>query len=386
MIEPDRSAGIGVCRLSIIDVEHGHQPIPNEDDTLWTVLNGEIYNFRELREDLGRRHRLATGSDTEVLVHLYEDYGLDLVDHLRGMFAFAVWDRGNKRLVVARDRLGEKPLYVAFVPQTQTLLFGSEIKALLVDPDLSREMDPLAMDEYLTYGFVPTPRSIYQSIAKLPAGCRGIFDSQGWRVERYWSVRYDQATPIDKDKAVDELESRLTEAVRMRLISEVPLGVFLGGGLDSSVITAIMSRLCSQPVRTFTIGFPDPAFDESSRARFVAKHCKTEHTEQTIQWDVQAVVPLLARHFDEPFADSSAVPTYEVSRLSRPQITVALTGEGGDEIFAGYNRYQACKLAKYYQWLPRLLRPRFLESLVRHLPTTPSYFGNSFIKSASLNG
>jgi len=380
-VDPSGRAGLAMSRLSIIDLATGHQPIANEDKTVWVVLNGEIYNYRSLRDGLEPRHRFVTGSDTEVLVHLYEEHGARLVDHLRGMFAFALWDAPRRRLVVARDRVGQKPLYVAHDAATKRLTFGSELKALLADPSVSRDLDPVALDEYLTYGFVPTPRSIYRDIAKLPAGCRGVFDEQGWHVKRYWSVEYGGAEPMDEPGAVDRLDELLTESVELRLISDVPLGAFLSGGLDSGIVTAIMSRLCREPVRTFTIGFADRSYDETAAARRTAAHCQTEHHEQVVDWDVQAMVPLLARHFDEPFADSSAVPTYHVCRMARDRITVALAGDGGDELFAGYRRYQACKLAQTYHRVPALLRPEWLENLFGRLPTPSAYFGTSAVKS-----
>ena len=380
-VDPAGGAGLTMSRLSIIDLKTGHQPIANEDETVWVVLNGEIYNFRQLRATLEGRHRFATDTDTEVLVHLYEEHGLDLVDHLRGMFAFALWDAPRRRLVVARDRVGQKPLYVAHDPDQRSLVFGSEIKAVTADPAVPREMDPVALDEYLTYGFVPTPRSIYRAVAKLPAGCRGVFDAQGWRVERYWSVAYGRAEPMDEEAAVDRLDELLTESVALRLVSDVPLGAFLSGGLDSAVVTALMSRSCREPVRTFTIGFGDPTYDEMATARRTAEHCGTEHAERVVDWDIQAMVPLVARHFDEPFADSSAVPTYHVCRMARDRITVALAGDGGDELFAGYNRYQACRMAQAYHRLPRLLRPEWLERLLLRLPTPAAYFGTSAVKS-----
>ena len=381
-ISTDARAGIGMSRLSIIDLNTGHQPMSNDDGTVHVVMNGEIYNYRQLRAQLAGRYRFKTDSDTEVLLPLYEQYGPDMVDHLRGMFALAVWDERRGRLLLTRDRIGQKPLYVAHDPTSRTLVFGSEIKALLADRTVSRQIDPIAMDEYLTYGFVPAPRSIYQGIAKLPAAHVGLFDANGWTIRRYWSVDYSSPVAIDEEAAVDEFESRLTDAVRARMISDVPLGSFLSGGLDSAVITAIMSRLSDQPVRSFTIGFDQRDFDELDPARATAKVCKTDHTERVVDWNVQAMVPLAAAGFDEPFADSSAVPTYHVCRMAREHITVALSGDGGDEMLCGYNRYQARRLAEWYQRVPRLLRPRWLESVLMKLPTPPTYFGASLIKSA----
>jgi len=380
-VDPGGRAGLGIRRLSIIDLATGHQPIASEDGAVWVVLNGEIYNYRELRANLEPRHRFTTRSDTEVIVHLYEEHGPDLVAHLRGMFALAVWDAARGRLVVARDRLGKKPLYVAHAAAAGTLAFGSELKAVLADPAVPREIDPVALDEYLTYAFVPTPRSIYRAVAKLPAACRGVFDSGGWRVERYWSVDYAHPEPTDAAAALDQFEEKFAESVRLRLESDVPLGCFLSGGLDSGLVTALMARLSRRPVRTFTIGFRERGYDELPYARRTAAHCRTEHTDEVVDWNVTDLVPLLARHFDEPFGDSSAVPTYHVCRMARRYITVALSGDGGDELHAGYNRYQAHKLVEAYLRLPRALQPRWLEGLLMRMPTTSAYFGTSVVKS-----
>jgi len=380
-VDADGRAGIGMARLSIIDLATGHQPISDPRGDVHVVLNGEIYNYRELRRRLAGRYEFRTRSDTEVLLPLYHRYGLDMIEHLRGMFAFALWDARRRRLLVARDRIGQKPLYVAHDPAGRTLVFGSEIKAVLADAGVPREPDPIALDEYLTYGFVPVPRSAYRAIRKLPAGCRGLFDEDGWRVEKYWSIDYASPEPIDEEAAIDRFDELLTDAVGARLISDVPLGCFLSGGMDSAIITAVMSKLADAPVRSFTIGFPEREFSELDAARRTAEHCKTEHTEQVVDWDIQQMVPLLARHFDEPFADSSAVPTYHVSAMARRHITVALSGDGGDELLAGYNRYQARRLAEKYHRLPRLLRPQWLEKLLLKLPTPPGYFGGSVLKS-----
>lgn len=381
-VAADGRAGIGIARLSIIDLLTGHQPISNEDDTIHVVLNGEIYNYRQLRGDLASRHRFATQSDTEVVVHLYEEHGDEMLDHLRGMFALALWDERETRLLLARDRIGQKPLYVAHDAAGGTLAFGSEIKAVLEDASVSRELDPMALDDYLAYGFVPTPRSVYRTIRKLPAASRGIFDSRGWRVERYWSVDYAESDVTDEAEALNRFDELLTESVQLRMISDVPLGGFLSGGIDSGVITALMSKLHSEPVRTFAIGFPEPDYNETDAARRTAEICKTDHTEEIVDWNLHAMVPLLAEHFDEPFADSSAVPTYQVCKASRRHVTVALSGDGGDELLGGYNRYQAHRLASVYNRVPRILGPAWLEAVVKRLPTPAAYFGASVVKSA----
>lgn len=376
------NAGIGMARLSIIDLHTGHQPMASADGKVQVALNGEIYNYRELRARLGGRYEFKTESDTEALLPLYEEYGPEMVDHLRGMFAFAVWDERKGRLLVARDRVGQKPLYVAHDVASGCLVFGSEIKAVLADGSVSRELDPLALDDYLAYAFVPAPRSIYGAIRKLPAGCLGIFDADGWRVRRYWSVADANHEDVGEEDAVNKFDELLTDSVRMRMISDVPLGAFLSGGIDSGIIAAIMSKLHSEPVKTFTVGFPERDFDETSAARRTAEICGTEHSEQVVEWNVQSLVPLLARHFDEPFADSSAVPTYHVCKSAREHVTVALSGDGGDEFLAGYNRYQAYRLASAYNRFPRVLGPAVMEAMVRRLPTPVGYFGASMVKSA----
>jgi len=381
-VSPDGCAAIGMARLSIIDLQTGHQPIANPDGAVHVVLNGEIYNYQELRARLEPHYPFKTRSDTEVLLPLYQEYGPDMVEHLRGMYAFALWDSARRRLVVARDRLGQKPLYVAHDAAARTLVFGSEIKALLADPSVSREVDPLAMDDYLAYAFVPTPRSIYRTVRKLPAAARGVFDESGWRVDRYWSVDYAQPEQMGEAAALDKFDELLTESVRLRMISDVPLGAFLSGGLDSGVITAVMSKLHDRPVKTFTIGFPEREYDETADARRTAELCGTEHSEQVVDWNVREMVPLLAKHFDEPFADSSAVPTYHVCKMAREQVTVALSGDGGDELLAGYNRYQACKLARVYHRVPRWLGPAWLEAILGRMDTPTTYFGASLVKSA----
>ena len=379
-LSPDTKAGIGMSRLSIIDLHTGHQPMSSPDGAVNVVLNGEIYNYREIRRRFAGRYDFRTTSDAEVLLPLYEEFGLAMVDHLHGMFAFAVWDQRRRRLVVARDRVGQKPLYFAHDPAARTFVFGSEIKAILTDASVCRETDPIAMDEYLTYGFVPAPRSIYRAIAKLPPGHCGVFDADGWRVQQYWRVDYSSPQPIDEGAAIEQFDELMTQAVEARLVSDVPLGSFLSGGMDSAVITAIMCKLACEPVRSFSIGFHEADFNELDDARRTAQHCGTEHTEKIVDWNIQDMVPLLARHFDEPFADSSAVPTYHVSRMARENITVALSGDGGDELLAGYNRYQAQKFAEAFNRIPRLLRHP-LERLLLALPTPASYFGGSLIKT-----
>ncbi len=346
---------LGHRRLSVIDVAGGHQPLSNEDGTIWIVFNGEIYNHHALRQRLeGAGHVFRTHSDTEVIVHLYEDEGLGFLHHLNGMFALAIWDERQRRLVVARDRLGKKPLYYRREPQR--LLFASELKSLLQVPGVERQVDPQALDEYLTYQYVPHPRTIFRGLCKLPPGHYGLYVDGRWMTQRYWSPDFNAQSSLPLGEAVEQVRELLTSAVQMRLEAEVPLGVFLSGGIDSALIVGLMQQLSSQPVKTFTIGFPQPEFDETAAARAVANRLGTEHHEFRVEPQGAEVLEKLAWHYDEPFGDSSAVPTYYVSKLTRQHVTVALSGDGGDELFAGYQRYRAVELAAWYDRLPRAMR------------------------------
>ena len=331
-------AAIGMRRLSIIDVAGGHQPIPNEDGSVHIVFNGEIYNFRDLQSRLrARGHRLATRSDTETLVHLYEDHGARLVNELRGMFAFAIWDDRRARLLVARDRLGIKPLYYWAHPDG--LAFASELRALLTLPGFPRTIDHDAIVEYMALGYVPEPRSVFAGVSKLPPGHLLEWSAtEGLRVERYWSpVRTEIA--IDEREAIEETRRLIDESVTIHLESEVPLGAFLSGGIDSSGVVAAMARVANHPVRTFSIGFREREFDESAHAAEVARALGTRHTELVVRPDADMLFEQVARALDEPFADPSALPTFLVSHLARRDVTVALSGDGGDELFGGYTRY-----------------------------------------------
>jgi asparagine synthase (glutamine-hydrolysing) len=339
--------GLGQRRLAIIDLAHRSvAPLPNEDETVWVTFNGEIYNFRELRARLEERgHRFRTETDTEVIVHLYEEYGTDCVRHMRGMFAFGLWDARNKRFLGARDRLGKKPFF--YTRTSSALIFGSEIKAITADPSVSISPNFAAIDSYLTYQYVPSPLTAFDGIAKLPPGHLLTCGVDGdVRVEQYWAAP-SGVPPIDasEDEIATELVARLRESVRMRMVSDVPLGAFLSGGVDSATIVALMAQESSRPVKTFSIGFEDQSFNELPYARLVAQRYGTEHHEMIVRPDALEVLPLLIDHYNEPFADSSAVPTYYVSRLTREHVTVALSGDGGDENFAGYDNY-----AKALRW------------------------------------
>ena len=333
------SAAIGMRRLSIIDVSGGHQPIANEDGTIHVVFNGEIYNYRTLQDRLTRNgHRLATRSDTETLVHLYEEDGPRVVDALRGMFGFAIWDTRSETLLVARDRLGIKPLY--YWPTADGVAFASELRSLLTLPGFPRDFDPDAVGLYMAFGYVPDPRSIFPGVFKLPPGHRLTWRRDtGVRVERYWSPARAEHTQIDDREAIAETRRLIDEAVSMHLVSEVPLGAFLSGGIDSSGVVATMARFLDQPVRTFSIGFREREFDESAYAASVASAIGTQHTQLIVRPDADMLFEEIVRALDEPFADTSALPTFLVSHLARKDVTVALSGDGGDELFGGYTRY-----------------------------------------------
>jgi asparagine synthase (glutamine-hydrolysing) len=346
---------LGHRRLSIIDVAGGHQPLSNEDGSVWIVFNGEIYNHRALRQRLeGSGHQFRTHCDTETIVHLYEDEGLGFLEHLSGMFALAIWDANARRLVLARDRLGKKPLYYRQEPHR--LLFASELKSLLQVPGISRQLDPQALDEYLTYQYVPHPRTIFRGFSKLPPAHYGVYADGQWMTHCYWNPDFDQEDQRPMADYAAELRALLTSAVQMRLESDVPLGAFLSGGVDSSLVVGLMQQLVGRPVKTFSIGFLVKEFDETAHAREAADRLGTEHHEFRVEPRCVEVLEKLVWHYDEPFADSSAIPTYYVSKLSREHVTVALTGDGGDELFGGYLRYRAVRLASWFDHLPRWVR------------------------------
>ncbi len=364
------TAALGIQRLSIIDVQGGHQPIANEDGTVWTVLNGEIYNFQELREELERRgHRFATRSDTEVIVHLYEEEGEAFVSRLDGMFALALWDERSQRLILARDRFGKKPLLYA--EAEGRLIFASEFQALLSDESIPRTLDPEALDYYLTYMAIPAPLSIYRAIRKLSPAHLLIHDRSGTRLQRYWSLAYTPKLAISEADAAERLLELLTKAVRKRLLADVPLGAFLSGGIDSSAVVALMARCSERPVKTFSIGFEEARYNELPHARRVAQAFGCDHREFVVRPNAIEVLPTLVEHFGEPFADSSAIPTYYLSRLTREHVTVALNGDGGDEAFAGYARHAANRLAERWQVMPALVRGP-VEWLAGRLLMTPT--------------
>jgi asparagine synthase (glutamine-hydrolysing) len=360
---------LGHTRLSIIDVEGSGQPMSNEDGTIQLIFNGEIYNYEHLRKRLdGSGHHFQTRGDTEVILHLYEDEGPEFVHQLVGMFALAIWDRPQRRLLLARDRLGQKPL--VYRVEAGRLTFASELKSLLAVPGCPREIDSAAIDEYLLYQYVPHPNSIFRGIRKLPPGHLAIYHDDKLRVERYWQPDFEHQLDIQETSATDRLRAVLGEAVRLRMRSDVPLGAFLSGGVDSSIIVALMQQFSTAPVKTFAVGFPQVEYDESGYARRVAEHLGTEHHELRVEPKCLELLPNLIWHYDEPFGDSSAIPTYYLAEQTRRHVTVALSGDGGDELFAGYERYLAMQLASRFDHLPRPLRRVLTSSWLRTMRTT----------------
>ena len=350
-------AALGHRRLSIIDLDNSQQPLSNEDGTITVAFNGEIYNYRELREQLiSKGHKLKTAGDTETIVHLYEEYGDDCVDHLRGMFAFALWDENKKRLLLARDRMGQKPLY--YRVDLGRILFGSELKSLLQANNTPREIDPQTVDKFLTYQYVPTPDSILQGYKQLPPGHIAVWTPQQFTMKQYWTAGFTSERDANRDWS-GELRETLTEAVRLRMRSDVPLGAFLSGGVDSTLIVGLMSQLSDQPIKTFSIGFPEARFDERSFAREAAQLHGTDHKELLVEPSALEILPELIWHYDEPLSDSSAIPTMHLSRLTRKDVTVSLSGDGGDELFFGYDRYRAVRIASLFDKLPKPLRAMF---------------------------
>ena len=360
---------LGHRRLSIIDLEGGHQPLSNEDGTVWVTFNGEIYNYRELRTELqAAGHNFRTDSDTETIVHLYEHYGDNCLDHLRGMFAFAIWDSRRRRLLLARDRLGQKPL--VYHQTAERLVFASEIKSILQVPGVPRTVDPRALDEFLTYVYVPHPRTMFQGICKLPPAHLAVYEHGKLAVRRYWTPDPTREMNRSVEDLREQVHHELDEAVRLRLRSDVPLGAFLSGGIDSTVIVGLMQRNLQQPAKTYTIGFPVEGYDETHFARIAADHLGTDHHEFQVQPDSINILPLLSWHFDEPFADSSAIPTYYVSKITREHVKVALTGDGGDELFAGYPRYQTVQRLGWIDRMPGFVRRLAINSLSNLIPAT----------------
>ena len=374
---------LGMRRLSIIDLVSGDQPISGEDGSVTIVFNGEIYNYRELcpkLEALG--HRFKTHSDTEVIVHSYEQFGKHCLNNLRGMFAFAIWDDREQRLFIARDRLGKKPLYYT-VTSGGTLVFGSELKTLLAHPDVVCELDPVALDAYFTLGYVPDPLTIFRKIQKLPPAHYLTFSKGQLRVKPYWEFDFRPNESGHEEEYLGELRFLLNESVRLRLVSDVPLGAFLSGGIDSSTVVGLMAQHMDQPVKTFSIGFHEDSYNELKYARLTAEKFGTDHHEFFVTPEICEIIDELAWHFDEPFADSSAIPTYMVSKLARDYVTVVLSGDGGDELFAGYTRYLVQQKRAGFERLPKPLRAGLMRPLSERLPHAS--WGRNYLHNVSLD-
>ena len=361
-------AGLGHARLSIIDLSDGRQPLSNEDGTVWITYNGEVYNFPELRRELeAKGHRFRTRTDTEVIVHLYEEEGIGCVDRLRGMFAFGLWDARSQSLYLVRDRLGIKPLYYTVL--NGRLIFGSEIKAILAHGDVPRQVREDALSDYLTFLYVPAPKTMFKGVFKLEPGHWLRFDATGVRDQEYWDLEPAPPTEESKDVIEQSLRDRLAESVDLRLVSDVPLGAFLSGGVDSSSVVAMMAHAGQDPLVTVSVGFSEKRYNELPYARAIAERYHTQHHEEVVRPEATRVVERLAWHYDEPFADYSAIPTYYVSKAAREHVTVALSGDGGDENFGGYRRYRFDLMERRVRgWLPNALRRWVVRPLARVYP------------------
>ena len=360
--------GLGMRRLAIIDVAGGDQPIPNEDESLWLIFNGESHNFPELYAHLIKRgHEFRTRTDSECILHLYEEYGDECVQHLRGQAAFALWDSKKRKLLLARDRMGKKPLY--YTVQNNTIYFASELSALLAALPHKPETNLEAIDLYLSLQYIPDPLTAYQSVYKLPPAHRLIWQNGTARTEKYWDYSYQPKHTASEDELIEELRALLKEAVKMRLISEVPLGAHLSGGIDSSIIVALMAELSDAPVKTFSVGFEEEKFSELEHARSMAQKYSTDHHEFILKYgDIPSTLEKITYHFGEPFADSSAIPLYHISKMTRDHVTVVINGDGGDEDFAGYQRYWLDRYANIYARAPHFLSRRLIPSIANLLP------------------
>ncbi|MFP5263028.1 MAG: asparagine synthase (glutamine-hydrolyzing) [Blastocatellia bacterium] len=377
---------LGMRRLSIIDLFTGHQPITNEDGSLWIVFNGEVYNFREIREGLvARGHVFQSNTDTEVILHLYEERGEDCVEPLRGMFAFAIWDARDRSLFLARDRVGVKPLHYTLAGGT--LVFASEIKSLLQHPAVRREVNAEAISDFLSFGYVPDPASAFAGVAKLPAGHTLTFKDGKVTTRRYWDFQYADGAAAgparDERYYTARLLDLLDESIKLRLVSDVPLGAFLSGGIDSSAVVAMMARHMGRPVKTFSIGFSESSFDELHYARIAARHFNSDHHEFVVTPDVCKIVEEVVWHHDEPFADVSSIPTYIVSKMAREHVKVVLSGDGGDELFAGYERYVIDRSRERFARIPRFVRKNVMLKVSSAMPRAA--YGKNFLRNISLD-
>ncbi|MFC2165145.1 asparagine synthase (glutamine-hydrolyzing) [Acidobacteriota bacterium] len=383
----DENISLGMRRLSIIDLITGHQPMTNEDKSIWVIFNGEIYNFPELREQLIQKgHTFATQSDTEVIVHLYEEAGENFVHQLNGMFAIAIWDKNQDTLILVRDRLGIKPLHFFSTPHS--LIFSSEIKSIL-QSDYKRELDYEALSRFFTFEYIPAPATIFKGIQKLLPGHMIVAKGGNIVIKPYWDVRYAETPSSKRDEQsyLDEIYHLLKDSVKRRLISDVPLGVFLSGGMDSSSITALMSEVADSKIKTFAIGFKEESFNELGYAKIVADRFQTEHQEFVVESNlVKELVPTLIEYLDEPLADASIIPTYIISKLARQYVTVALAGEGGDELFAGYDTYKAYQVARLYRRVPSFVRNGIVKKIVSQLPASKKRLSFEFKAKKFISG
>lgn len=369
----DAIVGLAHRRLSIIDLSPtGHQPMCNEDHSIWIILNGEIYNFIELRDLLKKKgHIFRSRTDTEVIIHLYEDMGIECLHLLRGAFALALWDEKKQSLFLARDRIGKRPLYYHI--KNGTLTFASEMKAILQDPQVLVEINQNSIVDYLTYGYIPTPQTIFANIYKLPPAHFMEFKKDGYKIQRYWSLDFSKKLYLKEAEYIERLMDVLGEATRIRLISDVPLGVFLSGGMDSSTVVYLMSKINPGSVKTFSIGFDESPYSELKYARIVANQFGTEHHEYIVRPEAIKLLPRLVWHYNEPYADSSALPSYYVAKMTRQKVKVALNGDGGDENFGGYERFMAARYAEFYRNIPSLIRDKILHPLIARLPSSKQF-------------
>jgi len=382
--------GLGMRRLSIIDLFNGRQPIRNENSNVWAVFNGEIYNFRELRQDLSHRHHVfRTNADGEVIVHLYEEYGESFVEHLNGMFSIALWDKRNRKFMLTRDRFGIKPLF--YFESAEELVFGSELKSVLVHPSCKTDIDLQALHDYLSFNYIPGPRTIFTAVRKLQPGYTLVVEDHRSTQYPYWDLKFEaRGENWSEEDFVDELCKVLRKAVAGHLISDVPMGVFLSGGVDSSTLVALMAETSARPIKTFSVGFEEESFNELPVARQVAKRFATDHHELVVKPDAVNLLPRLVEAFDEPFADSSSIPVFYLSKLARGEVKTVLSGEGGDEVFAGYDTYGAARVARLYRKLHTLLRRHIIPAVVSRIPVSHKrvsfdYRAKRFVKGAELS-
>jgi asparagine synthase (glutamine-hydrolysing) len=388
----DESVALGMRRLAIIDLSpDGEQPVFNEDKSVVVVMNGELYNFPEIRADLEKRgHQFRGHSDTEILPHLYEEYGLEMLDKINGMFAFALWDKTRKRLLIARDRFGEKPLYYGVFGGK--LFFASELKVLLTHPEVQPKLNLQALRSYVSFDYVPAPLSIFEGISKLPAAHYLLLANGRIKNAPYWNLSFEKRKPVPTvEESAAELRELLADAVKMRMISDVPLGILLSGGVDSSTVATFAQQFSNRPVKTFSIGFDEDSFDESKFARQVAEHLGTEHYEDRLSVEKAAeILPEIASWLDEPLSDGSILPTFLLSRFVRQHVTVALGGDGGDEIFAGYPMYYGHKMARVYDSIPPIVRRYLIENVIENLPVSTKnlsfdYKAKRFVAASKLD-